>query len=238
MKLLFACILFLALTRLVLGQTFLDFGTGNIIGSVTGVSDSNSNVSGTALGAGVSFDLTITAKSVTTPTLALSDHPHGIGVSGGSNLEIDNRNDLDPNDDESIVFMLSNATGLPAGQSLRISAIDTRAISSVAREYTLFDGASTTSGSFTTSPFSIPVANLSSVTLTAVGPTSGTALNSRQRQSSHESQPFGSQWKPQPLCDLRHRRWQELRSPGLHRRHYLDAGGDTVRHGSFHDLSR
>ena len=179
MKLLFASILFLALTPLVLGHTFLDFGTGNIIGSVTGVSDSNSNVSGTALGAGVSFDLTITAKSVTTPTLALSDHPHGIGVSGGCNLEIDNRNDLDPNDDESIVFMLSNATGLPAGQSLRISAIDTRAISSVAREYTLFDGASTTSGSFTTSPFSIPVANLSSVTLTAVGPTSGTALNSR-----------------------------------------------------------
>ena len=167
---------FLFLTSLLQAQT-VRLGNGKITGSTTGLSSTNPNVTG--LSAGISFDLTITAKSVTTPTLTLNPHTDGIGIAGGSNLEIDNRNNLDPNDDEAVVLTISNVTGLSAGQSLRISGIGTKANSTVARQYTLFDGTSTTSGSFTTSPFTVPVADLTSVTLTAVGPTSGAALNSR-----------------------------------------------------------
>ncbi len=186
MKYALACVPILLLSSFLQAQTIVDFGTGKIIGTVTGVSDANPNVSGTALGAGVSFDLTITATSVTTPSMTVTNHTLGIGVAGGSPVvELDNRNNLDPNDDESLIFTLSNVTGLTAGQSLRISGIDTRSSGTQAKQYTLFDGTTTTSGSFTTpaAPASnlvtISVPNLASVKLTAVGPTSGAALDSR-----------------------------------------------------------
>jgi len=186
MKYALACVPVLLLSSFLQAQTIVDLGTGKIIGTVTGVSDANPNVSGTALGAGVSFDLTITATSVTTPSMTVTNHTLGIGVAGGSPVvELDNRNNLDPNDDESLIFTLSNVTGLTAGQSLRISGIDTRSSGTQAKQYTLFDGTTTTSGSFTTpaAPASnlvtISVPNLASVKLTAVGPTSGAALDSR-----------------------------------------------------------
>ena len=179
MKCVFIGLFCFVLTPALRSQTFINLGTNNIAASTTGLNDSNASVTGTALGAGVSFDLTITATSVTTPSLTVSNHPQGIGVAGGSPVELDNRNNLDPNDDESLIFTLSNVVGLTAGESLRISGIDTRSGGAQAKQYTLFDGATTTSGSFTTSPTTITVPNLESLTLTAVGPTSGAALDSR-----------------------------------------------------------
>ena len=168
----------LLLASFLRAQTTVSLGTGKIIGSVTGLSSASPNVSG--LNAGISFDLTITATSVATPVLTVTNHNDGIGVSGGSAVEIDNRNNLIADDDESLVFTLSNVTGLAVGQSLRISGIGTRSIGTTEKQYAIFDGiTATSSGSFNTTPFSISVPDLASVKITAVGPTSGTALNSR-----------------------------------------------------------
>lgn len=179
MKSLFTCILFLALTPLLQGQATISLGTGKIIGSVTGLSSANPNVSG--LSAGISFDLTITATSVATPVLTVADHNDGIGVAGGANnLEMDNLNNLIADDDQSLVFTLSNVTGLAAGQSLRISGIGTRSLGTTTKQYAIFDGSTATgSGSFNTSPFAISVPNLVSVKITATGPTTAPALDSR-----------------------------------------------------------
>jgi hypothetical protein len=160
----------LLLTSFLQAQTAISLGTGKITGSVTGLSSANPNVSG--LSAGISFDLTITATSVATPVLTVTNHQDGIGVSGGNAIEIDNRNNLIGNDDESLVFTLSNVTGLAVGQSLRISGIGTRSIGTTEKQYAIFDGSTaTSSGSFNTTPFSISVPDLASVTITAVGPT-------------------------------------------------------------------
>ena len=168
----------LLLTRFLHAQAIVSLGSNNITGSATGLNSANPNVSG--LTAGISFDLTITATSVATPALTVTNHNDGIGVSGGSAVEIDNRNNLIANDDESLVFTLSNVTGLAVGQSLRISGIGTRSIGTTEKQYAIFDGTTAvSSGSFNTTPFSISVPNLASVKITAVGPTSGTALNSR-----------------------------------------------------------
>ena len=168
----------LLLTSFLHAQTTVSLGTGKITGSVTGLSSANPNVSG--LSAGISFDLTITATSVATPVLTVANHADGIGVSGGNAIEIDNRNNLLANDDESLVFTVSNVTGLAVGQSLRISGIGTRSIGTTEKQYAIFNGpTATSSGSFNTSPFSISVPDLASVKITAVGPTSGTALDSR-----------------------------------------------------------
>jgi poly(3-hydroxybutyrate) depolymerase len=179
MKSLLSYILFLALTSLLQGQTTISLGTGKITGSVTGLSSANSNVSG--LSAGISFDLTITATSVATPGLTVAHHADGIGVSGGSEIEIDNRNNTNAADDESLVFTLSNVTGLAVGQSLLVSGIGARSGSnSTTKQYAIFDGTtSVSSGSFTATSFAISVPNLTSAKITATGPTSGTALNSR-----------------------------------------------------------
>jgi len=179
MKSLLSYILFLALTSLLQGQTTISLGTGKITGSVTGLSSANSNVSG--LSAGISFDLTITATSVATPGLTVAHHADGIGVSGGSEIEIDNRNNTNAADDESLVFTLSNVTGLAVGQSLLVSGIGARSGSnSTTKQYAIYDGTtSVSSGSFTATSFAISVPNLTSAKITATGPTSGTALNSR-----------------------------------------------------------
>jgi poly(3-hydroxybutyrate) depolymerase len=178
MKLLFSYIFILALMPLLRGQTTVSLGTGKIVGSVAGLSSENSSVSG--LTAGISFDLTITATSVATPALTVTNHNDGIGVSGGSTVEIDNRDNLIANDDESLVFALNNVTGLAVGQSLRISGIGTRSIGTTEKQYAISDGTTAvSSGSFNTTPFAISVPNLASVKITATGPTSGTALNSR-----------------------------------------------------------
>lgn len=108
------------------GQTIVNLGSGQILESVNGLSDTSPYVTGEALGDGVSFDLSLMASSGSTAAPTLSNHPDGIGVEGGSYYEIDNRNNLDPNDDESITFSLSNVQGLATGQSLQISAIGTR----------------------------------------------------------------------------------------------------------------
>jgi hypothetical protein len=168
----------LLLTSFLHAQTTVSLGSGKIIGSVTGLSSANPNVSG--LSAGISFDLTITATSVATPVLTVTNHQDGIGVSGGNAIEIDNRNNLIANDNESLVFTLSNVTGLAAGQSLRISGIGTRSIGTTEKQYAIFDGTTAVStGSFNTSPFAISVPNLASVKITAVGPTTAPALDSR-----------------------------------------------------------
>ena len=179
MKILSVCFsALLLLSGLLWAQTIVSLGSNNITGSVTGLSSTNPNISG--LGAGISFDLAITATSVATPSLAVTHHSDGIGVAGGSQAEIDNRNNLSADDDESLIFTLSNVTGLAPGQSLRISGIGTRSIGTTTKQYAVFNGASSVgSGSFNTSPFSISVPDLASVKLTATGPTSGAALNSR-----------------------------------------------------------
>lgn len=179
MKSLLSYILFLALTSLLQGQTTISLGTGKITGSVTGLSSANSNVSG--LSAGISFDLTITATSVATTGLTVAHHADGIGVSGGSEIEIDNRNNTNAADDESLVFTLSNVTGLAVGQSLLVSGIGARSGSNTTtKQYAIYDGTtSVSSGSFTATSFAISVPNLTSAKITATGPTSGTALNSR-----------------------------------------------------------
>ena len=170
---------FLFLTSFLQGQTTVRLGTNNISGSVTGLSSANPNVTG--LSAGISFDLTITATSVATPVLTIAHHNDGIGVAGGANnLEMDNLNNLIADDDQSLVFALSNVTGLGIGQSLRISGIVTRSQGSTTKQYAIFDGSSSvSSGSFNTSPFSISVPNLASVKITATGPTIAPALDSR-----------------------------------------------------------
>jgi poly(3-hydroxybutyrate) depolymerase len=176
MKRIFAFSLLLLLTGMLQGQTTVSLGTGKITGSVTGLSSANPNVTG--LSAGISFDLTITATNATTG-LTVANHNNGIGVVGGANgFEVDNVNNLNAADDESLVFTLSNVAGLAVGQSLRISGIGTRAGAGT-KQYALFDGAtSVSSGSFNTSPFAISVPNLTSVKITATGPTTAPALNS------------------------------------------------------------
>jgi len=169
----------LLLTGLLRGQTSISLGTGKITGSFTGLSSANPNVTG--LSAGVSFDLTITATSVSTPVLTIAQHNDGIGVAGGANnLEMDNLNNLIAEDDQSLVFTLSNVTGLAQGQSLRISGIGTRSIGTTTKQYALYDGTTSVStGSFNTSPFAISVPHLTSVKITATGPTTAPALDSR-----------------------------------------------------------
>ncbi len=160
-------------------QTTVSLGTGKVTGSVTGLSSANPSVTG--LSAGISFDLTITATSVTTPVLTVATHNDGIGVAGGANnLEMDNLNNLIADDDQSLVFTLSNVTGLAVGQSLRISGIGTRSIGTSTKQYAIFDANTAVSnGSFNTSPFAISVPNLASVKITATGPTTAPALDSR-----------------------------------------------------------
>jgi poly(3-hydroxybutyrate) depolymerase len=178
MKIILASVLFVVLAPSLRSQTIVNFGSGKIFGSVTGLNSTDPNVSG--LGAGISFDLTITATSVSSPALTVTNHADGIGVSGGSPPEIDNRNNLDPNDDESLVFTLSNVTGLAPGQSMRISGIGTRSISTVEKRYSISEGTTpVSSGSFNTSPFAISVPNLTSAKITAVGPSTAPVLNSR-----------------------------------------------------------
>jgi poly(3-hydroxybutyrate) depolymerase len=169
----------LLLTSFLHAQTTVSLGTGKIIGSVTGLSSANPNVSG--LSAGISFDLTITATSVATLGLTVAHHADGIGVAGGANrLEMDNFNNLLADDDQSLVFTVSNVTGLAVGQSLRVSGIGTRCIGTTTKQYAIFDGTTaTSSGSFNTSPFAISVPNLVSVKITAMGPTTAPALDSR-----------------------------------------------------------
>lgn len=161
------------------GQTIVNLGTGQIVESVNGLSDTSPYVTGTALGDGVRFDLLITASSGSTASLNLSNHPDGIGIAGGSYYEIDNRNNLDPNDDESMTFTLSNVEGLATGESLQISAISTRSLGTNTKQYTVTDASGTHSGSFNTSPYVIEVPNQTSASLTAVGPSSGTVIYSR-----------------------------------------------------------
>jgi poly(3-hydroxybutyrate) depolymerase len=179
MKRLLICLFSIALTPLLHGQTTINLGTGKITGSVTGLSSANANVTG--LAAGISFDLTITATSVATPVLTIAHHNDGIGVAGGANnLEMDNLNNLIADDDQSLVFTLSNVSGLAVGQSLRISGISTRSIGTTTKQYAIFDGSTAvSSGSFNTSPFAISVPNLGSVKITATGPTTAPALDSR-----------------------------------------------------------
>jgi poly(3-hydroxybutyrate) depolymerase len=179
MKGIFAFLPLLLLIGFLQAQTTISLGTGKVTGSVTGLSSANPNVSG--LGAGISFDLTITATSVATPVLTVAHHNDGIGVAGGANnLEMDNLNNLIADDDQSLVFTLSNVTGLAVGQSLRISGIGTRSLGTTTKQYAIFDGSTaTSSGSFNTSPFEISVPNLSSVRITATGPTAAPALDSR-----------------------------------------------------------
>ncbi len=168
----------LLLAGLLQAQTTVQFGTGKITGSVTGLGSADPNVSG--LGAGITFDLTIAATSTATPALTVANHADGIGVAGGSPHEIDNRNNLTAADDESLVFTLGNVTGLAAGQSLRISGIGTRSLGTTEKQYAISDGTTPVgSGSFNTSPFAISVPDLASVMITAAGPSSGTPLNSR-----------------------------------------------------------
>ena len=179
MKSLLTSILFLALAPLLRGQATVSLGTGKITGSVTGLSSASPHVSG--LSAGITFDLTITATSVTTPALTIAHHNDGIGVAGGANnLEMDNLNNLIADDDQSLVFTLSHVTGLAVGQSLRISGIGTRSLGTTTKQYAIFDGStSVSSGSFNASPFAISVPNLASVKITATGPTTAPALDSR-----------------------------------------------------------
>jgi poly(3-hydroxybutyrate) depolymerase len=180
MKSILPCLptLLLLLAGLLQAQTTVQFGTGKITGSVTGLSSADPNVSG--LGAGITFDLTIAATSTATAALTVANHADGIGVAGGSPLEIDNRNNLAAADDESLVFTLGNVTGLAPGQSLRISGIGTRSLGTTEKQYAISDGTNPVgSGSFNTSPFAISVPDLASVKITAAGPSSGTPLNSR-----------------------------------------------------------
>lgn len=170
---------FLLLTSMLQGQTIVSFGSGKITGSVTGLSSANPNVSG--LSAGISFDLTITASNATTG-LTVAPHNDGIGVYSLTNdFELENRNNTNAADDESLVFSLSNVTGLAFGQSLLISGIGARSGSnSTTKQYAIFDGTtSVSSGSFTATSFAISVPNLTSAKIMATGPTTAPALNSR-----------------------------------------------------------
>ncbi len=169
----------LLLTSMLQAQTTVSLGTGKITGSVTGLSSANQNVTG--LSAGISFDLTITATNATTG-LTVANHADGIGVISVTNdFELENRNNTNAADDESLVFTLSNVTGLAPGQSLLISNIGARSASSTTtKQYALFDGVtSVSSGSFTATSFAVSVPNLNSAKITATGPTSAPALNSR-----------------------------------------------------------
>jgi hypothetical protein len=121
----FLACLFILQGSFLQAQVVVTLGTGKITGSVIGVNAGNASVSGLPLG--ISFDLMVTASSIAAPTMSVSNHPDGTGVVGGSNVEIDNRNNLDPNDDESLTFTLANVTGLD-GQSLKISGIVTRSL--------------------------------------------------------------------------------------------------------------
>lgn len=160
-------------------QTIVHLGTSQITASAIGLSDTHPAISGDSLGAGISFNLSIAASSTTTPALTLSQHPDGIGVAGGSYYEIDNRNNLDPGDDETMTFSLSQVAGLAEGQSLCITAIGIRSIASDTKQYSLTDASGTRAGTFNSSPFVIDVSNQASVSLSAVGPNSGAVVYSR-----------------------------------------------------------
>lgn len=179
MKSIFSCVLFLALAPLLRSQTIVSLGSNAIFASVTGLSSANPNISG--LGAGISFDLTITPVSASISVPAVAHHADGIGVAGGSNnLEIDNLNNLNANDDQALVFTISNVNGLASGQSLQISEIGIRSKGSTDKQYAISDGTTPiSSGSFNTSPIAVSIPNLASVKIAAVGPTSGAALDSR-----------------------------------------------------------
>ena len=154
-------------------QTVLDFGTSKISGSTTGLSDSHPNLTGDALGAGVSFDLTVIASDNSASSLTINSGPDGIGVSTGANALLDNKNDLDPSNDETLTFTLSNITGLTGDQSLKITGIRTLfGVNTANEQYSLSDG---NSGTFTDGNQLLAVDDQSSVTITATGPTTGTA---------------------------------------------------------------
>ncbi len=172
MKRFFARLLcFLLFIGFLSGQTTINLGNSKISGSVAGLTSTNPHISGLSLG--ISFDLEITATSGTTPILTVAKHNDGIGVVGGAhNLELDNLNNSNAADDESLVFTVKNVTGLSVGQSLRISGIGVRSGSSTTtKQYAIVDGTTAIgSGSFTTSTFAISVPNLASVKITGTGP--------------------------------------------------------------------
>lgn len=175
----FNLFLFSALSSGVCGQTLVYLGSNEIKTSMMGLSLEHPSINGSTIGENVSFDLSIEANNESGVSLSLSHHPDGIGVIGGSYYEIDNRNNLDPDDDESLTFELKNVQGLAEGQSLRISAIGTRSLGNQTKQYQLSDSTDSITGSFSTSPFFISVPNQTSVTLSAIGPTTGSPVNSK-----------------------------------------------------------
>ena len=175
----FNLFVFSVLSSVVYGQTFVYLGSNEINTSMTGLSLEHPSINGSTIGENVSFDLSIEANNVSGASLSLSHHPDGIGVSGGSYYEIDNRNNLDPDDDESLTFELKNVQGLAEGQSLRISAIGTRSLGNQTKQYRVRDSMDSITGSFSTSPFFISVPNQRSVTLSAIGPTTGSPAYSK-----------------------------------------------------------
>lgn len=72
-------------------------------------------------------------------------HSQTIVNLGANNIfgSVTGLNSTDPNDDESLVFTFNNVTGLPPGQSLRISGIGTRSIGTTEKQYAISAGTST-----------------------------------------------------------------------------------------------
>lgn len=158
-------------------QTTVELGQSQIEGSTTGLSDSHSFVSGDALGAGISFDLTITAANSSNPSDPVAVHSNGLGVVGGGSggslpLGLDNLDDLDASNDESLTFTLTNISGVPGDYALRIVGLTT-AFGSTSEQYELSDGSS---GNLTNFAETLAVADQESITITARGPTSGESV--------------------------------------------------------------
>ena len=165
----FNLFLFSALSSGVCGQTLVYLGSNEIKTSMMGLSLEHPSINGSTIGENVSFDLSIEANNESGVSLSLSHHPDGIGVIGGSYYEIDNRNNLDPDDDESLTFELKNVQGLAEGQSLRISTIGTRSLGNQTKQYQLSDSQIRLQDPSVHSPFFISVPNQTSVTLSAIG---------------------------------------------------------------------
>jgi poly(3-hydroxybutyrate) depolymerase len=158
-------------------QTVIDFGTAKIAGSLTGLNDDTPHVSGTPLGAGVSFDLIVSVAETGGNPLGINTGPDGFGASGGSPSLLDNRNDLSSANDETVTFTLANVTGLAAGQSLRISGIRILFGTNAAPEYYSLSNGS--AGSLSADNQLLPIADQTSITLAASGPVSGSPADTR-----------------------------------------------------------
>lgn len=156
--------------------TIVDLGAGEISGSTSGLSDNHTNVFGDPLGSGVTFDLTVSATNFSDSAEPVTAHEIGLGVSGGSNNELDNRNNTDPSDDESLTFTISNATNLPDNTALRITSLGVLfgTTAGQTEQYILSDGGS---GTISSQPFDVTVTEQESITITASGPTSGSPSN-------------------------------------------------------------